>query len=476
MIKTNKKIGFVKFLFKTIAFIVMMVYVCDILTSSILNIVGNRIFSNMAHQYSADHIFESNYRNPENIIEIEELGGWIFLIDDAFSLKYISNEKVPRIYEFTDIVDLQNGEYEYNGVTYFGSIKKTNFDNMNAYGVVVIPTDYISSKILLTPQKQNLKSFILFFIFKIMLFFLGTTVVIFIASKLLYGRLYKPLSELRNGFLKLKEEDYPVVLHSNNEYKIIEFSFIKESFNSMSKTLEELQKERLANNKKKVQLFVDIRHDLKTPITVIKGFSEALLNNKISQNEYRRYIESINKNAVAIDMLLEELCEIIEYENYNYNLNLSVLDFCEYIRQSIIEFLPLFDQMNMEVSIDMPKYEVLVELDKNIFNRALKNLMKNIIDHNEKNTKVYFHVKIKQNKVMLIIADSGNKINEDILENIFEPFVTSDGSRSTASKNRGLGLSITKKIIELHKGKIYLEQEIEDSINKKFIIELKKIN
>lgn len=242
------------------------------------------------------------------------------------------------------------------------------------------------------------------------------------------------------------------------------------------KSLREFQKERLEDDKKKIQLFIDIRHDFKTPITVIKGFSEAIINGKIPIESSKKYLESINKNASSIDTLLNELSEIIEYEDYSYNLNLEEIDFCEFTRKAIIDFLPIFEQNEMNVIINIPDEKLFVKIDQNIFSRVFKNLMKNIIDHNEKYITVYFSIENCSEKVKLIIGDSGNKINEKLAKNIFEPFVTNDTSRNTSNKNRGLGLSIAKKIVEKHNGKIFLNQNNTELYNKSFIIELNKLN
>lgn len=474
MMKINKKIKFMKFIFISIIFIVVMVYGYNTISTSIVDSIGNKIFSEIANQYSAEYIFDDNYKENGKVKKIEELGGWIFKLNDDFSLKYISSKNVPQNYKFEDIVDLNKGTYLYNDKKYFGSVKKITKNDGNQYGIVVVPSKYISNKVLLTPQNQNLGYFVMFFIIRSIIFILGAVIVVFIFSKILYRKLYKPLNELEKGFEKLKEENYINALDPVGKTDIVEFSDINKSFNSMVIALDDLQKERLKNREKRIRLFVDIRHDLKTPITVIKGFSEALISKKIPEKDTQKYLESINNNAISINNLLNELSEIIEYENYSYILQPKTVDFCEYLRQTIITFLPIFEQKNMEISINMPDDKILLDIDINIFTRALNNLMKNIVDHNEKNVKVYFEVESNEEKVVLTIGDSGKIIDDDIVDKIFDPFVTSDNSRNASVKNRGLGLSITKNIIELHKGKIFLIQDIRGEITKKFIIELRK--
>ena len=391
-------------------------------------------------------------------------------------MSYVSDNNVPKDYSFDDIVNLNKGTFKYKGRTYFASMKNIEKNGINKYGVVILPTKYITNRVFVTPSMQDSGLFLLFLTLKLILFILGTFIVVSIFSKILHKKLYNPLSELEKGFKKLKEEDYSFSLRKQEYNNISEFVFIQNEFNSTVKSLREFQKERLENDKKRIQLFIDIRHDLKTPITVIKGFSEAIINGKIPIKSSKKYLESINKNASNIDTLLNELSEIIEYEDYSYNLNLEKIDFCEFTRKAIIDFLPIFEQNDMNVIINIPDEKLYVKIDQNIFSRVFKNLMKNIIDHNEKHITVYFSIENCFKKVKLIIGDSGNKINEKLAKNIFEPFVTNDTSRNTSNRNRGLGLSIAKKIVEKHNGQIFLNQNNTELYNKSFIIELNKLN
>lgn len=470
----NKQITFNKFLFISILSIVLIVYVYNILTSSILEVVGNKIFSNIAYKYSADYIFNEDLSKNKN--KIKKLDGWILILNNDLSLSYVSDNNVPKDYSFDDIVNLNKGTFKYKGRTYFASMKNIEKNGINKYGVVILPTKYITNRVFVTPGMQDSGLFLLFLTLKVILFILGTFIVVLIFSKVLHKKLYNPLSELEKGFKKLKEEDYSFSLRKQEYNNITEFVFIQNEFNSTVKSLREFQKERLENDKKRIQLFIDIRHDFKTPITVIKGFSEAIINGKIPIESSKKYLESINKNASNIDTLLNELSEIIEYEDYSYNLNLEEIDFCEFTRKAIIDFLPIFEQNDMNVIINIPDEKLYVKIDQNIFSRVFKNLMKNIIDHNEKHITVYFSIENCFKKVKLIIGDSGNKINEELAKNIFEPFVTNDTSRNTSNKNRGLGLSIAKKIVEKHNGQIFLNQNNTELYNKSFIIELNKLN
>lgn len=267
----NKQITFNKFLFISILSIVLIVYVYNILTSSILEVVGNKIFSNIAYKYSADYIFNEDLSKNEN--KIKKLDGWILILNNDLSLSYVSDYNVPKNYSFNDIVNLNKGTFKYKGRTYFASMKNIEKNGINKYGVVILPTKYITNRVFVTPSMQDSGLFLLFLTLKVILFVLGTFIVVLIFSKVLHKKLYNPLSELERGFKKLKEEDYSFSLRKQEYNNISEFVFIQNEFNSTVKSLRAFQKERLENDKKRIQLFIDIRHDLKTPITVIKGFS-----------------------------------------------------------------------------------------------------------------------------------------------------------------------------------------------------------
>ena len=111
------------------------------------------------------------------------------------------------------------------------------------------------------------------------------------------------------------------------------------------------------------------------------------------------------------------------YEDYSYSLNLEKIDFCEFTRNAIIDFLPIFEQNEMNVIINIPDEKLFVKIDQNIFSRVFKNLMKNIIDHNEKYITVYFSIENCFEKVKLIL------INLSVVLNILKLKVNKKRSR-----------------------------------------------
>jgi len=124
----------------------------------------------------------------------------------------------------------------------------------------------------------------------------------------------------------------------------------------------------------------------------------------------------------------------------------------------------------MEINIEIPEKPIKRNLDRVEFSRAISNLIINAYRHNKIGSKVA--IRLEENDwIKVIVADNGESIRDDLQEEIFNPFVCEDESRNSNGGN-GLGLAITKKIIEKHGGKIYIDSNI-DGYTKGFVIELK---
>lgn len=476
--KTNKKnkikpIALSRFLFRSIIFIVVLVFAVNMFISFVSERYGSAIFSKVANYYSADYVFENYEKNKEeNIGRIESVGGWIDLLNENLQVEFSTRKnKIPQ-YSMDDILSLSDGKYILGDENYYGSLKKLDSSTSIKYGLVVLPKKIVEERVSVVPNQKDTQPLIYFFIFRSLLFFIGCIAVTLIASKILNSRLLKPLERLGKGFEELENEKYWTRLGENTiEDSIHEFIQIKESFNSMAKTLEMTNKEKKEQEQKRRQLLRDIRHDLKTPVTVIKGFSKAILNDKVEGEDIKKYISLINKNASSIDRLISELSDIVEFERSNYKLQAEQVDFYEFLRQSIIDFIPIFEEHDIAFDIDIPENRYLCFIDTKIFVRVLKNLMWNIVAHNPKGIEAFFKAHTSQEHLILEIGDTGALISDELAENLFDLFVTGDQSRNTSAHNSGIGLSIAKRIVELHGGEIYLDRNREE-YSKVFVIKI----
>ena len=212
---------------------------------------------------------------------------------------------------------------------------------------------------------------------------------------------------------------------------------------------------RLESSFKRISQFSsDASHELKTPLTVIKGELEVALRKDRNTQEYKQAIKTSLDEVVVIEQTINDLLFLAKNEN---DLVLSnkkeLLYFDEIIDESINE-IKNFAKIN-QIEI---KFEMLdtIEFDgySNLLKIAIKNLLKNAIQYSHKNLSIIVKSYIKNEYFYISIQDFGIGIAKDEQEKIFEKFYRTDKSRNKDSGGTGLGMSIVKKIIDIHKGKV----------------------
>lgn len=220
----------------------------------------------------------------------------------------------------------------------------------------------------------------------------------------------------------------------------------------------------------KNMLYSHITHDLKTPITMIQGFSKALIDNKVSENEKKDTVEAIYRHSKGLAELIDLLFQYSKLETSEQQMPLDSLDLARVIRDITALYYEKFEEKGMDVWIDLPETPVICQLNYIEITRGLTNIYLNTIKHNPDHTKIKISLEIRDEKAIFKLSDSGPEINDEIKESIFEPFISTETSRRTNEGN-GLGLAISKAIIIKHGGLIYLE-EADDNYVKTFVIEL----
>ncbi|SOC43109.1 sensor histidine kinase [Ureibacillus acetophenoni] len=229
------------------------------------------------------------------------------------------------------------------------------------------------------------------------------------------------------------------------------------------------EKERLEESKKR--MLADLSHDLKTPMTTIQGYSKALYDGFVQDEEQKqRYLKYIYDKSIRVTDLIDELFVFSKLDNPDSQINKQEKDLCEFLRQVVVEYYEQFDEKEMELSIEIPSERVVFSFDQKLLYRAISNILENTIKYNPEQTTVYISLKVSKNHLTIEIGDNGSGIHEDIADTLFDPFVRGDKSRMNDG-GTGLGLAITKKIIEKHNGLVYVDTKpLRGSTN--FIIEL----
>jgi two-component system, OmpR family, sensor histidine kinase CiaH len=204
----------------------------------------------------------------------------------------------------------------------------------------------------------------------------------------------------------------------------------------------------------------DASHELRTPLTALKTSMEVGLRDKKLTTKKAKKIISDNLESVnQTQSLVNNLLSLARYDQNGQNLKFEEIDLSEIVERSVEKIKPLADQKNIKISLKLD--EVVVSGDKNSLERMITIFLDNAVKYTDKNGKIKVKIKRSKNKAVIKISDNGRGIPEENLPYIFDRFYRVDDSRCKDDVcGYGLGLSVAKKIIDLHQGKIEVESQL----------------
>ena len=298
---------------------------------------------------------------------------------------------------------------------------------------------------------------------KIFLSFILFSLIVVIIEKNLEGIFY----EFVYPKYFEKEEDYATGLPGNIYFILSILIIVIAAIVLYKLTSGILQKESEKRIKEQNLMYAAIAHDLKTPMTSVQGFAKALSEGKVSDTEKKEIYDIIYAKSNTMNDMINTLFEYSKLGTQEYKPIPESFDICSLVREIAAENYTEFEEHGIELDIDIPDEEIIVNADKKEFARAIANLVVNVYKHNPEGIKAKISVEKAGEKAVIKILDTGAEIPQDM--DIFEPFVTENTSRMSGH-GTGLGLAITKRIIERNGGKIYISSR-EEGYTKAFVVQ-----
>ena len=210
--------------------------------------------------------------------------------------------------------------------------------------------------------------------------------------------------------------------------------------------------------KKRNLMLSDIAHDLRTPITTVSGYAKALSDGMVSEERQDEYLNAIQNKSRRMNDLINLLFDYVRLDSEGFRLSIEKVDICELVREAAAFQFQDIEDAGMELEVDIPEDIIKINADKLQLSRVITNLITNAIKHNSAGTKIGLFLTNEEEKIRVMVADTGEMIGKEHSQHIFEPFVMGDESRSTKGGS-GLGLSIVKKVVEMHGFNIRLVQQ-----------------
>lgn len=296
---------------------------------------------------------------------------------------------------------------------------------------------------------------------------IGTILIIInvCCYKKLQKKVTEPIERLADNMCEVSKGNLTVRSLLDGDFEIVE---IQEAFNTMVEELENAKRMKEMTEQKNQQLYAGIAHDLKTPMTLIMGYAKVLeQDNVISKENKKRYIKTIIEQTKHTNALLDSLLVYTKLENQSYQLKKEKRDIVECLRECVASHYPMLEEAGIQMDLLLPNNAIEYVFDDVEMKRVFTNLLTNIVKHNPIKISCIIQLeeiygeKVDEKEIHIIIADNGPKIPRNLQNTMFDSFVVGDDSRNTKNGS-GLGLSISKKIIERHGGNLYYVNDWKD--------------
>ncbi|MEW9097115.1 MAG: HAMP domain-containing sensor histidine kinase [Clostridiaceae bacterium] len=396
--------------------------------------------------------------NGEDNIEIDEKGtnlliknnGWIQILNEDFSEIYTFNSPkgIPKTYTPISIVHA----HKYDMLDYSVYIGEKVVGNRTLSYLIGFPANHVSKYTLeFNPSTvyKIMSGFLIIIILNIIIAIIG--------AYLFFGRkMGKPLDRIVEGIDELSQGNYE---RSYKEYGIYKNVF--SNLNNLNLKLKESKIKREELDIMREDWISSISHDIKTPLSSIKGFAEIMKDKDydFSKEEILDYSDIIWSKSCYIETLIEDLNLTYKLKNNSTEPNKLKFNIVFLIQNTIIEILndPMYSTRN--INFETSNETIYYFGDEALLKRAFSNLIINSIVHNSNDVKVLISVHEDENNIYLNIKDNGKGISSKDLPYIFERYYR--GTNTTSSKEgSGLGMAIAKEIIIKHGGNVSIKSEI----------------
>ena len=250
------------------------------------------------------------------------------------------------------------------------------------------------------------------------------------------------LDDLQSGNLNRR-----ILTRSGDMTRQICYGINKIAMDNQSRLIQQKQTEQAYK-----RLMTGLSHDVKTPLSSLVGYLEAIENHLTEGKEKDAYIHVAAMKAEHLRQLVEALFEWVKLDAGDQIFHFESLDLNELTRDIIAEWIPVFENNGFTYEINIPENEYLTRVDPNAYTRILNNLFQNAISHSNGDW-IKIYATETEREAVFHITDNGKGIPAEHLPYIFERLYQCDPSRT--GKGNGLGLAIAKELVTAHGGTIY---------------------
>ncbi|MDM8312269.1 MULTISPECIES: HAMP domain-containing sensor histidine kinase [Clostridium] len=335
-------------------------------------------------------------------------------------------------------------KYLYHIICSFGDLIRVKSVAFKAIAYIV------STPMFIIIMPQVMYGYVSIFAVVFVFLYMFVLIPLLLKDALGYARIIKATRDMANGNL-----DAFIKESGSKEVKELASNINKIKTGFKSSIDEQVKNERL-----KSELVANVSHDLKTPLTSIINYTDLLGREELTAEERSDYLQILNNKSLRLKALIEDLFEVSKMNSGKVELEKGEVDVVELINQSIGELSYMYDEKKLDFRVNSFDQPIMLNLDGKKMARVFENLISNALKYSLDNTRVYVDIEQREESGVRICFKniSAYEMNFDVDE-IFDRFKRGDSSRNSTVEGSGLGLAIAKGIVELHRGKMYIEKD-----------------
>ena len=405
--------------------------------------------SDFIEPYIEDLEKENDFNlNYENINKLKENNVWIQVLDIKNNEVFKENkpDNIPSSYNTAELIDFIQSPWESAAPTTIST--REILKGSEKYTLLTgFPINKVF-KLGFTFTEESFNYHLGMMIFGFVL----VGIVAYIFSR----NLVKPMVSVVQDIEDLKDGIYKA---KKNKKGV--FEEVSKNINNLSIILKENEMHRKEVDAAKEEWIANISHDLKTPLSSIKGYAELLQGEEydINLEDAKRYSNIILNNTHNIQELVNDLSLIYKLKNKVLPISFKRENLVEILQECIINLLNSSNYSEREINLNYNEEKIILNCDKRYLKRSINNLIVNALEHNSNDTIIDVSIVRTETYIEILIEDNGQGIEDEDLKSIFNRYYRGVNS-SSASKGSGLGMAIAKEIITWHNGDIKVESEI----------------
>ena len=411
-------------------------------SAEVVSIQTQRLSGQITEEEAKNDLATKAYRSGM-MIDIYTLGG------DSEQYHYDPKWDSLAQFRLSD-VDQKNAVRSVSGGStessrYFAAY--TNLDILSKFAL--IPSQGDAEQLIVVHEdissvKQTVKNLVLTVGLVLAVGALVAVIVVYYTT----SSVIKPIKEVNDVVKEYSMGNYNARVPVTNTLEATQLAL---SFNSMADQLENLEETRRS--------FVsNVSHELRSPLTSMKGFLEAMQDGTIGREDYDQYIDVVLSETKRMASMVNDLLDLARIESGRTKLNLEVFDINELVRRVLLTFEARVYERKMDIEIRFAQEQCFVEADNAQINQVLRNLIDNAIKYSPEGSKLRLATYALRREVYVSVQDSGQGIPQEDIPHVFDRFYKVEKAHTPSKQSgTGLGLSIVKRIIDQHGQRITLQ-------------------